>query len=80
MFRGDIPDQDGTIDQVDLVRSLDTENLYFANCEIAWLWFMLEVNNDFNAIIGGGPRTPYATIFPTGSLCGSSKRNTSRSG
>ncbi len=44
------------IDQIDLVRSLDTENLYFANCEIAWLWFMLEVNNDFNAIVGGGPR------------------------
>jgi hypothetical protein len=43
------------IDQIDLVRSLDTENLYFANSEIAWLWFMLEVNNDFDAISGGGP-------------------------
>lgn len=43
------------IDHIDLVRSLDTEAPYFADCEIAWLWFMIEVNNDFNAITGGGP-------------------------
>jgi len=48
--------KDGTIDQIDLVRSLDTENVHFANSDTAWLWFMLEVNNDFDAISGGGPR------------------------
>ena len=43
------------IDQIDLARTLDTEKPYFANCEIAWLWFMLEVSNDFSSVIGGGP-------------------------
>jgi hypothetical protein len=40
------------IDQLAFARSFDTENLYFPNCEIAWLWFMLEVDNDLKAVTG----------------------------
>lgn len=41
------------IDQLAFAKSFDTEDLYFANCEIAWLWFMLEVANDYKAVSGG---------------------------
>jgi hypothetical protein len=40
------------IDQLAFAKNFDTEDLYFANCEIAWLWFMLEVVNDFGAVTG----------------------------
>jgi hypothetical protein len=41
------------IDQLAFAKSFDTEDLYFADCEIAWLWYMLEVVNDFGAVTGG---------------------------
>jgi hypothetical protein len=41
------------IDQLVFAKKFDTEDLYFANCEIAWLWFMLEVVNDLGAVTGG---------------------------
>ncbi len=46
-----------TIDQLIFARTFDTEDLYFANSEIAWLWFMLEVANDYDTIEGGGGLT-----------------------
>ncbi len=41
------------IDQLAFAKNFDTEDLYFADCEIAWLWFMLEVTNDISAVTGG---------------------------
>jgi hypothetical protein len=42
------------IDKLVFARTFDTEDGYFANSEIAWMWFMLEVRNDFGVVDGSG--------------------------
>jgi hypothetical protein len=44
------------IDQLAFAKNFDTEDLYFADCEIAWLWYMLEVTNDFDVVMGDAPK------------------------
>ncbi len=41
------------VDELVLARECDPENIYFANSDMARLWYMLEVVNDFEQAYGG---------------------------
>jgi len=47
------------IDQLKLSRECDTDELYFRNCEQAWLWFMLDVTNAYSHILYTGDDSGY---------------------